>query len=190
MLRGLGLTVLAALVASLGWLDWQLFAHPSDMIEGTGASPVAAWQPTLNQDKAPEFRPATIGDYAQTVERPVFSASRRPPKPRPPEPPPPAAPPQAVAEEPAPVPTAPPPAPSTDQIRLIGVMINANSRQALVRSPAAPEGKWYAENAEFDGWKLLEIYDGGIVVQSGGAKKDLKLFFDAPAPLPQVDGNR
>ena len=34
------------------------------------------------------------------------------------------------------------------------------------------------------------IPNGSVVAVTGGVKKDLKLFFDAPAAPPQADGNR
>jgi len=62
----------------------------------------------------------------------------------------------------------------------MGVIIHTGNKQALVRSPAAPQGQWYVESAEFDGWTLTGIAAGGIILQSGGTRKELKLYADGP----------
>jgi hypothetical protein len=60
--------------------------------------------------------------------------------------------------------------------------------RALIRSAHAPDGKWIAEGAEFNGWKLHEVGDRSVVLRAGARSHELKLApprrLERPAPKP------
>lgn len=91
--RFLGLSFLLAVAGGLGALNWILFNDPLWLTSPNAPRSSSAWQPAVSQASASAFRPGQIGDFAQTLDRPVFSPTRKPPQPRPPEPPPAAPPP-------------------------------------------------------------------------------------------------
>ena len=47
--------------------------------------------------------------------------------------------------------------------------------RALLRSANEPTGKWIAEGAEFNGWKLRKVNERSVILQSGGRSQELKL---------------
>jgi hypothetical protein len=66
---------------------------------------------------------------------------------------------------------------AVSDLRLIGVMKSAGRPpRALLRSANEPTGKWIAQGTELNGWKLLEVGERSVVLQSGPRSHELKLI--------------
>jgi hypothetical protein len=111
-----------------------------------------------------------LAALTQTRDRPLFSASRRPP---------------AVVEAAAP-PSPPAPAPveaprpQAPQFELVGTIINPTSAIALVRSPSSDSVSKLRVGEETDGWRVQSVAPRSIVVESGA--QTVTLGFPAPPP--------
>ena len=157
----------ALLIASgaLGSIGWDLWTSEID------ASPAAAgvaWTTIdLSElDRRPErFKSKPLAAYRQTTERPLFSSTRRPPKPGPA--------PAKVKQKPKPPSHVP-----IGQLQLAGVIVTGNEKLALIRSPAAPDGSWHAERDIVGGWKILEIQGNFASLLAGEAREKLPLYVD------------
>ncbi len=103
---------------------------------------------TLDKRTAEQFR--------ETVGRPLFNPSRRPVQRK------------ETAEA--------GPSATVSDLRLVGVMKTADRPpRALLRSPNQPNGKWIAEGAELNGWRLHKVNERSVVLQSGARSHELKL---------------
>lgn len=172
--------LLAALAGTPAW------AGPNEPSTGSPA-PAAAYAPASHDGSvavgahlawerpAPEGEGATQGGnplwrvplsaLAETRDRPLFSASRRPPptvQAIAPPPPPPAAP---AAPEP---PEAPP-------IALVGTIVNVTTGIALVKNPATEAISRVRVGEETDGWTVRSVAARSIVVEKGARSVTLNL---------------
>lgn len=182
----------AALLAAAGLavLNWTLLWQPVDI---SAIAPPAITAPAAASGGAELARPfeaTTPKDFAETVARPLFWASRRPQPPAPP----PAAPISEVQPEIKPVVAPVKPSevkPSevkpgglvpaeaevaTVAFRLNGVMDDGrNKKRALLAWPEQPGGRWLAVGAEVDGWRVTRISQDAVRVQAGRRHQDIKL---------------
>jgi hypothetical protein len=157
-LRSAGLVLLCAVVAALAAVNWwvlQLDPAPASagkriVLASVSAVPVSLSRPSDE---------SALSDFDEVVRRPVFAASRRP----------------FVPAEPAPVQqpvrALPPP-----DIRLIGVTINADKKQALLRTAQQPRGRWIGEGESVDGWVLRSVRADAAVIASGQQAHELRLY--------------
>ena len=101
--------------------------------------------------------------FQETVGRPLFNPSRRP-----------------VQREET---TARDLTVGTGELRLIGVMKSVDQPpRALIRSANEPTGKWIAEGAELNGWKLSKVNARSVIVQAGERSQELTLATARRAP--------
>lgn len=165
------LTALALAAVSL----WAGFGGSPD-INATLANGVGAeWTPDL---KSPDMSagPLTPGkSFPETLARPLFSATRRPPETRPPEP---------VADQ-QPQSEQPPPPPmqvtSPETLILKGIFIDDERRLALIQTPATPQGMWLAQGGTVEGWTVGQIEKQSIAIEANGQRASLTLYVDKPA---------
>ena len=156
------LLVLCAVVAALGLVNWwvmELEPVPPPAVAGSAradapAAPVSSPRPV-------DDRP--LSDFEEIVRRPLFSASRSP----------------FVPTESTP--TLAGPSRRPPDIRLTGVAIDASKKQALLRTPQQPQGRWVEEGDSIDGWLLRSVRDDAVIVASGQQTHELRLY---PAQSP------
>jgi len=105
--------------------------------------------------------PAPLDRLSATRERPLFSPTRRPPAAP--------APPSVIGAER--VPLAPPPT-----VALIGIVLNAEGAQALVRAGPADRPVRLRRGDEIGGWKVTEIDRRQLVLSLDGRSVTVTLF--------------
>ena len=170
--RLLPVGLLAALVASLGVLNWKLADLPVDISPLTEvATAVEATKPAAGEAPADAPR-RSLAELSETVSRPLFHPTRRPVFVRPAAP---AEPEVAKAPEPLPEPAAQP-----SRLSLVGVMgTGAKGRRALIRAEGQTYGTWIDAGGEIEGWRLSAIEDNRVLIEKSGGKEVLLLH--APA---------
>jgi len=101
------------------------------------------------------FVPPPSGEFAAINAHPIFSPTRK-------------------SVEPAPVgaAAAPPPPPS---VALIGVILDGQTRLALVKTPASPLETGVSLGASIGGWQLTQIFPDRIVLHLGTSDDEIKL---------------
>jgi hypothetical protein len=167
-------TTLAALALAAASL-WAGFGGSPGTDAGLANGARAEWTPDL---KSPDMSSGLLSpgkSYPETLARPLFSPTRKPPEPRPPEP---------VADQ-QPMPPEQPPQPiqvtSPDTLILKGIFIDDGHRLALVQTPAAPQGVWLAQGGTVEGWTVAQIEKQSIAIEANGQSASLTLYVDKPA---------
>ncbi len=112
----------------------------------------------------PAREPPEQSRFLETLERPLFSPSRRPPPP-PPPPPPPSTPEEAT--------------PALANIHLYGLYGAGNSGGAIFRVDGKNER--VTINQTIKGWKLTSIGESGVTLQRGSRQQVLELVHVIPA---------
>lgn len=120
------------------------------------------------RDPGPETLPP-LSALTETVERPLFSASRRPPAA--PEPPP------VVEQAAAPPPQPDPPPPLTLQ----GVIMGGDKTVALLRRDDTGELVTLAPGDELSGWRVGQVEPARVVLEGPDGPTELPLY---PPPPP------
>jgi hypothetical protein len=156
---------LAIIVIAMAYLNWQVFTETID------SSPIAVPANSGTADQSsndallapPVTRPKS--DFAQTLSRPLFSTNRRP-----------------VEHKPKPidprVQTAR--ASTADKFQLIGVYLDQGDKgRALIRSGPNAIGTWMSIGEDIEGWRLREVKNDLAVIESGGQRKELRLYPEA-----------
>jgi hypothetical protein len=159
--RTAGLLLLGGAVAALGLTNWWVLTLEPGGSPAAGASPASftASMPTAARPR--EERP--LSDFAEIVGRPLFAATRRPYVPA--EAP-------AARAEPAPAePSRPPP-----NVRLIGIVIDAGKRRALLRTPEQPRGRWVEEGETIEGWQVRQVQADAAILAFGTGTHELRLY--------------
>ena len=168
--HGIRILVAAALVLAfvLGWM-W---------VDSKGQPRNVHWQPPepLKPDFSgmipplPEQKPVDLGRFVATLERPLFSPSRRPPPPPPP---------------PAPPPPPPPPPDPLATVHLYGVFAGDDGGGIIVRVDGKPRRVRISER--IGAWTVTDIDNRNVTLVRGGETRILKLVHArpaAPAPAP------
>jgi hypothetical protein len=124
-------------------------AHAQDQPAAALSNPVAA---------------QSLDQLSTTLDRPLFSPSRRPPAPPPP--------PVVQAAEP-PAPPAPPP-----NLVLFGVVMDGEGARAVVRSGADKKLVRAQIGDEIEGWKVSQIEGRKVVLSLDGRFATFTLFSD------------
>ncbi len=118
-----------------------------------GAAPAEEIAPRSGRG-APRVKP--IRSFKETLDRPLFHASRRP------------APKQAVA-------TAAAPAPDAPKLKLVGVVIEPEGRSALIRVAGAAGPIEVYVGERIDGWRLEAIQTDRIILKSGKSTETYRI---------------
>lgn len=164
---GLALAALFLLMGFTGLSGAGLNSANTAMVE---------WAPDLKSSSM-SAQPISLGkSFPETLARPLFSSTRRPPEPRPPEP---------VAGQLPQLTETPPPQPiqvtSPETLILKGIFIDDERRLALIQTPATPQGVWLAPGAEVEGWTVSRIEKQSIAIEANGQAASLTLYVDKPA---------
>lgn len=158
----IGLAAFGILDAGLGFAAWKALAQPA--AQDVPAAP--AWHPP-GLDGGDEAFPARDNSFAQTLDRPVFSKTRRPPR--------------VALAAPAPATAAPAPAVGPDPgFVLTGVMILGRQRRAFMTSRAEPLGIWAAQDGVIEGWSVAAVEPQTVTLVSGPRRLELQLYRDHP----------
>lgn len=126
-------------------IDASATAAPAPRSEATGTS----------RDN-PGFAMPPLRGYAEVVERPLFSETRRP------------------SVEAAPV------DPRSSAFNLVGIVISAQQRHALIEHGQPPRLEHATEGQEIDGWTVESIQRDRVVLQRGDLRLEVKAK-DGPA---------
>lgn len=164
--------LLASTVAGLAGANWAALNQDIDTSALRAASGLAS--ETRTASPPPRVRLALTALH-ETIERPLFNASRRP------VPPPPvqeaaSPPPEPAAEAEA---AAPPPA--LPEVKLLGTLrYGAKKTRALVQVANAPAAGWVDLGADIGGWRLREIARDYVVLEGTGTQKTVSLYAAKP----------
>lgn len=157
------LVLMAILFAS--WYLFELMRTPDAPASvKTDASPPSDLAvPKLTMDV-----PA-LTEFKATLDRPLFSESRRPADPEDEE----------VAE------TTPEETPKAAvPVRLSAVIIEEDEKSALLEETKSRTYKRVREGEAFEGWTLVEVRDDAVVLVSGGTRSEVELRnFETPPPV-------
>lgn len=113
----------------------------------------------------PEFSMPPLENFAETLARPLFMNTRRPPEPGA----------EPVALEPVSKPEPPKPTPKLVGVELSGIVITSASRVALIRSGRGREVVRVTEGEEIDGWTVETIDPDRVVLRQDDAFEELTL---------------
>lgn len=166
---GLGTVGLFGAVAVAAALAW--YAH--DLEIDTRSVPAERVAPVAAEKRAtaavtPAAKP--LADFRATLERPLFEPTRRP---RP-----------VALDAAASSAGASEPAPSTEGLRIVGIMAGRGAAaRALVRSAGQPVAIWVENGATIDGWKVAAIGERTVTLEGRGVRHELDLF-ETPAEIP------
>jgi general secretion pathway protein N len=156
----------ATLLGLLGWAAWEASWEPH---------PEPPPQAEIATAEASSLEPlafAPLSDYGLTLERPVFYEDRRLPETTEAEP--------ADNVEPTAQLT------SSGRLRLSAIIVENGQPSALLSIPGEPRSLRLREGESAGGWRLIEIHEDRVTVESNGRTEDIELhdFAVAPAPAP------
>jgi hypothetical protein len=175
----LKLVFAAYILASAGILFYSMQSYRNTL---TAFSQVTstAWDAQVSLGEPPSStsgeKSATSADVASLKVRPLMSQTRRPFVAI------------SIAEsEVAPIPEVelPPPVPvepaiqfNSLEFKLLGLLIDGDTQQALIAAPSYPMGHWIMRGGIIEGFTLLEIGDGEITLEQGGKRIRLQQYVD------------
>lgn len=144
---------LCAGVAALGLVNWWVIGlEPGLPPAAAGTAPAGATPAAISGLLRPvDDRP--LSDFAETLRRPLFIASRSPFGPG--------------RAEPSQLPL---------DIRVTGIAIDAVKKQVLLQTPRHPQGQWVEEGHSIDGWLLRSVRDDAVILASGQQTRELRLY--------------
>jgi hypothetical protein len=117
-----------------------------------------------------------LTEFSATLERPLFSKSRRPAEPE-----------ADDGAEKTPEETPKVAAP----VRLSAVIIEEDEKSAFLEETRSRMSKRVREGEQFEGWTLLEVRDDAVVLESLGKRSEVELRnFEVPPPPPKVRPRR
>lgn len=122
-------------------------------------APVTASMPKRALGAVADPAPPALSTFSQSLARPLFFEGRRLPLPQPK---------QVKAETPKPSPPPPPPPPPPkpatlpDKIKLLGVVMQAEDRKALVEIPPQPAA-WFKMGDKIADWTITAIEENRIL---------------------------
>lgn len=136
------------------WVYWAL-AESQDAWSPAG---MAGAEAALEAEPSggTSFALPALDDFSETIERPLFIASRRP------------------IEAPAPVVAAPEPV-GDAPAALRGVIISESDRSALLQVDKETNTVWVSEGASFGGWEVEQIQADRVTLRRGGETRTLLL---------------
>lgn len=155
--------MLAGAIGLLVLLNSYLVQSPIDISPVAPSTDKTAAQRPGDGETATPLDNKTAEQFQETVGRPLFNPGRRP-----------------VQRDEA---TAKDPKVESSELRLIGIMKSGKQPpRALLRFANEPTGKWIAEGAEFNGWKLRKVNARSVIVQAGERSQELTLPTARRAP--------
>ncbi len=162
--RGGGFIGTALLAVLCGGLSVIVFLELAPLPADPGARAAAArtqQKPALATASEPRFTLPPLRDFGEVLARPVFSETRRPPAP------------EAAA------PGATPP------FALVGVVLTATERHALLEHGLPPHIDRFAEGQEVDGWAVEAVQLDRVVLRRGDNRVEVKAKDKAAPSTPQ-----
>lgn len=153
------LSLMFAAIAVSPWIVDPLdYLGRRDTAPATGRQSPPGGPPTL---EAPAFETLAV-----IVERPIFTATRRP----------------APPSRPAPAVTAADPPDESlilGRYRLTGIVVTPALRMVFVTEPGSRKTIAVERGMELDGWTIIEVERHVIVLESGDRRKRIKIGDDA-----------
>ena len=154
--------LLGALCCALGGLIF--FEAEEPVLEPTANAAVQPDRaPAPPPAEEPGFTMPPLNAYAEVLARPVFSESRRPPSA-----------PAAVAEE-----------PQLSSIRLVGIVVSASARHALIEHGQPQKLERIVPGQEVEGWTVEAINADRVVLRRGDSRIEVKAKDMASPPQPR-----
>jgi hypothetical protein len=152
----------------------------STVVMGAGRPALAQDQPAVAA--ANPVAEQALDKLSTTLDRPLFSPSRRPPAPPPPP----------IAQAPPP----PPPPPPPPNLVLFGVVMDGEGARAVVRTGADRKLLRAQIGDDIEGWKVSQIEGRKVVLSLDGRFATFTMFSDdraksdaARAPAPGGEPN-
>ena len=160
--------LLAGLGLVLSWLVFELYGESPDPAVDQGGGPAPAVEPLPPE---PSFSMPPIEDFAETIDRPIFSSTRR-----------------ARA---GPAPQVAASAPTSLSFVLEGVVITSGERWALLRPEGGGEIIRLAEGGLLGGWEVIAIHPDKVSLRRDEVETVLELIFKlAPPPVKKAPERR
>jgi hypothetical protein len=170
MAQLLTLMVIGTTIVWVAALELELWQTPIALDTDMTAA-IPARTPGVIADP---LQPA-LSSFSQSLARPLFFEARRLPTPQPKE---------VKAEPPKPPPPSPPPPPPKpvvlpDKIKLLGVVMQAEDRKALVEIPPQP-ATWLKVGDQIAEWTITAIEENRVVLSHHSSKSaTLALYSDS-----------
>jgi hypothetical protein len=157
----IGIGVLLCLDAALIAFGWTAASEVSlsvdPIAEGSWTSPDLDTLPSsMGHARAPEQNDPVLA-------RPIFFPSRKPFEPPPP---------QAVTPPPA----APKTRPPDPGFVVDGIMLTGGAGKAHLRQPREIDGRWHETGQVIEGWTIVQIDAGGIVLEQADWRVAIRLY--------------
>ena len=131
-----------------GGLGWVIYVEAQQPMESP-AAPEPRQTAVHSRSQDPTFSMAPLNTYAEVVSRPLFSPSRRPP---------------AAASS----------GDRPSAFTLIGIIISAEDRHALLAHGTPPRVERVTEGQNLDGWTVKSIEDSRVVLAQGDNEIEVK----------------
>jgi hypothetical protein len=68
------------------------------------------------------------------------------------------------------------------EVTLVGIIVDAQDRMAMLRTPGSPLASAFRVGATISGWQLSEIAPDRIVLSAGGARDEIRLDANKAPP--------
>ncbi len=149
-------SVLALVVAALGWADWQLLTLPVETPPPVPAQPASGDASAVSDPADHVAEVPRLASFAVIGERPLFVAGRRYKL--------------AIATEPPPAAAAGDP-----ELHLSGIMLQDGEARALIAVAGAPS-EWVAEGESVGGWTVRRIRAGAAELVSEAQSITVDLY--------------
>jgi type II secretory pathway component PulC len=154
------LLLLALCLGLAGVIYVELDQPPIDAIAKAAPGPSRETMGTSRD--SPGFSMPPLRGYAEVLERPLFSETRRP----------------SVAAAVAPA------DPRSADFNLVGIVISAHERHALIEHGQPPRLERVSEGQDIDGWSVESIKSDRVVLARADQRFEVKAK-DGPAPPVQ-----
>jgi hypothetical protein len=164
----------AAFTAALLLLCWLVVLAADAAATPSCAADAAALAPNAGNSLPNPLAAQSVESLSATVDRPLFSPSRRAPAP----------PPAPVAQAPAPPPPAPPP-----NVVLVGIVMDGESARAVIRAGAEKKIMRARIGDDVEGWKVSQIEGRKLVLSLDDRLATFTMFDNrdgAPRPTNEA----
>ncbi len=127
---------------------------------------VKPWKPATQNASLKTIPLRSANSFTHITKRPVFNQDRRPFVKK-----------MVIVKKPKPVVRrVTRPATPAQRLQLLGVLINATTKKALIGSSRDKKGLWLTESMTFQGWKIMEITDNHVLMKNGLKEQKLELY--------------
>jgi YD repeat-containing protein len=140
----LALLAVCAVLGALAWWQWRALQEPAPAAAGTAATAAAA----LVEPPRPGGVTVAADEYREMVERPLFTASRRPPE-------------EPVQEKTQ----APRPPAKTPDWKLVGTVVSDGQNHALFWDQKGRRFVRVAPGDNIEGWEVAQIDKSQVLVK-------------------------